>query len=273
MSNKTSKKSKKKKYSTRIEKNKNIYYKNDISVDKKDNKKQLLVLILVVSIVLNSVLLLVINNKNNSINKLNDNLESEKNNYKEEIESIKDNYTNYLFLGDSITEYYDLDKYFPDMPVVNSGVAGDTTDDILNDMKGRVYDYNPSKVFLLIGTNDLLENKTNEEIVDNIKRIVEEIRNQKSAVSLYLESIYPINRNTDKKLYMVGKRQNSDIIEINGMLEAFCKDSGIEYINTYDKLLDGDGNLDKQYTKDGLHLSEKGYAVVTDVLSQYLENN
>ena len=47
-----------------------------------------LVLILVVSIVLNSVLLLVINNKNNSINKLNDNLESEKNNYKEEIETI-----------------------------------------------------------------------------------------------------------------------------------------------------------------------------------------
>ena len=77
MSSKTYKK-KRKKYSTRIEKNKNIYYKNDISIDKKDNKKQLLILILVVSIVLNSVLLLVINNKNNSINKLNDNLESEK---------------------------------------------------------------------------------------------------------------------------------------------------------------------------------------------------
>src|SRR5699024_7180642 len=127
-----------KKYNTRIEKNKNIYYKSDISIDKKDNKKQLLVLILVVSIVLNSGLLLVINNKDSSINKLNDNLESEKNNYKEEIESLKDNYTSYLFLGDSITEYYDLNKYFLDMPVVNSGVAGDTTEDILNDMKNRV---------------------------------------------------------------------------------------------------------------------------------------
>ena len=77
MSKKTSKKSKKKKYSTRIEKNKNIYYKSDISIDKKDNKKQLLVLILVVSIVLNSGLLLVINNKDSSINKLNDNLPRE----------------------------------------------------------------------------------------------------------------------------------------------------------------------------------------------------
>ena len=50
MSKKTSKKSKKKKYNTRIEKNKNIYYKSDISIDKKDNKKQLLILILVASI-------------------------------------------------------------------------------------------------------------------------------------------------------------------------------------------------------------------------------
>ena len=78
MSKKTSKKSKKKKYNTRIEKNKNIYYKSDISIDKKDNKKQLLVLILVVSIVLNSVLLLVINSKNSSINKLNNSLKEER---------------------------------------------------------------------------------------------------------------------------------------------------------------------------------------------------
>ena len=47
----------------------------------------------------------------------------------------------------SITKYYDLDKYFTDMPVVNSGVAGETTDDILSNMKNKVYYYNQSKIF------------------------------------------------------------------------------------------------------------------------------
>ena len=269
MSNKTSKKSKKKKYSTRIEKNKNIYYKNDISIDKKDNKKQLLILILVVSIVLNSVLLLVINNKNNSINKLNDNLESEKNNYKEEIESIKDNYTNYLFLGDSITEYYDLDKYFPDMPVVNSGVAGDTTDDILNDMKGRVYDYNPSKVFLLIGTNDLRDEKSVDEEVDNIKKIIENIETNKKGAEIYLEGIYPVNEEINEKV--VELRNNPDINEINDKIEKYAEERNITYIDLHEKLINDKGLLDRKYTKDGLHLNEEGYEVVTEELMKYLK--
>ena len=268
MSNKTSKKSKKKKYSTRIEKNKNIYYKSDISIDKKDNKKQLLVLILVVSIVLNSVLLLVINNKNNSINKLNDNLESEKNNYKEEIESIKDNYTNYLFLGDSITEYYDLDKYFPNMPVVNSGIVSNTTEDILDDMKERVYDYNPSKVFLLIGTNDLRDEKSVAEVVDNIKKIIEEIKINKKEAEIYLESIYPVNEKINKR--GVEGRKNEDIKEINKQLKKYAKKENITFINIYDKLVDDKGLLNEDYTTDGLHLNDNGYEVITKELKKYL---
>ena len=38
---------------------------------------------------------------------------------------------NYVFLGDSITAGYDLDKFYKDYPVVNSGVGGYTTKDML----------------------------------------------------------------------------------------------------------------------------------------------
>lgn len=273
MSSKTYKK-KRKKYSTRLEKNKNIYYKNNISSNKKTNdKKQLLILILVISIILNSILLVVISSKNNSLEEVNNTLEKEKDNYKEEVESLEKSYTNYLFLGDSITEYYDLDKYFPDIPVVNSGIAGDTTDDILSDMKRRVYDYNPSKVFILIGTNDMLEDKTNEEIVNNIKEIVNGIKENRSEAEIYIESIYPVNRSMDRRLYMVGSRQNKDIIEINKMIKEYCDEEGLTYINTYDELLDEDGNLKKDYSEDGLHLSSEGYDVVTESLEKYLNEN
>ena len=73
------------------------------------------------------------------------------------VEKVVDN--NYLFLGDSITEQYDLKEYYEGYPVVNSGVSGDFTSSIVENMKKRVYDYNPSKVFLLIGINDLRNGK------------------------------------------------------------------------------------------------------------------
>ena len=120
---------------------------------------------------------------------------------------------NYLFLGDSITEMYDLEKYFPDDPVVNSGVSGDATHDILEDMEKRVYQYNPSKVFLLIGTNDLQDGKTPDEIFENIKRIVEGIQENRPEAKIYLESIYPVNRNFENS--GAQDRHNEDIKEIN----------------------------------------------------------
>ena len=269
MSSKTSKKNKKKKYSTRIEKNKNMYYKNNSSSVKKNNSNKKYLVILAISIILNSALLLMINNRNNSIDDLKNKREEEKQTYEKELETIKDGYTNYLFLGDSITEYYDLDKYFPNMPVVNSGVAGDTTEDILDDMKERVYDYNPSKVFILIGTNDLRDDKSVEEVVENIKKIIGGIKQNKKIAEIYLESIYPVNEDINKSV--VGLRENDDINEINNQIEEYAKNENITFLNTHELLIDDDGLLNEDYTDDGLHLNDKGYEVVTEEIMEYLE--
>ena len=163
MSKTTSKKTKKKKYTTRLEKNKRIYYKNDSSTytDKKSNNNKLVLIILIISIFFNAFFLLKINNLSLSVDDLNNTIEDKNG----EMERLEDDYTNYLFLGDSITDFYDLDKYYEGLPVVNSGISGNTTEDILNDMKNRVYNYNPSKVFLLIGTNDLIHDISVDEIV------------------------------------------------------------------------------------------------------------
>ena len=65
--------------------------------------------------------------------------------------SIEDNF---VFLGDSITAYYPTNELYNDLPVINSGVASYTTTDILNNLDEMVMVYNPTKVFILIGTND-----------------------------------------------------------------------------------------------------------------------
>lgn len=180
---------------------------------------------------------------------------------------------NYLFLGDSITDFYDLDKYYENLPVVNSGISGNRTTDILDDMKNRVYRYNPSKVFLLIGVNDYLDDKTNDEIVDNIKKIIELIMENRPYAEIYLESIYPVNKTDNEKisLSMVSIRDNERIIQTNEKLKQLCDDKKITYIDMYSKLIDDDGNLKLDYTKEGLHLSDDGYKVVTEEISKYIK--
>ena len=181
---------------------------------------------------------------------------------------------NYLFLGDSITDFYDLDKYYENYPVVNSGIAGNTTDDILKDMKKRVYQYNPSKIFILIGTNDYQLAKGNESIKENLPKIIESIQENRPLAKIYIESIYPINRTKDNKidLKMVGVRNNEDIEIGNEFLKQLAKEKNLTYIDLYSILYDEeDQGLKLEYTQEGLHITEEGYEVITQEIKKYLD--
>ncbi len=191
-----------------------------------------------------------------------------KNNHKSQTVSKKVVPENIVFLGDSITDFYDLDKYYPNNFVVNSGISGNTTDDILEDMKNRVYCYNPSKVFLLIGTNDLELGTSIDNIVNNIIKITKQIKKNRKNTKIYIESIYPVNHDIGNN--MAGKRDNNDIKEINKKLKKYCQENKFTYINLYSVLKDDSDNLSIDVTDDGLHLNEKGYDLLTDYLDNYL---
>lgn len=182
-----------------------------------------------------------------------------------EVQVVPDNY---LFLGDSLTDYFDLETYFPGQPVVNSGIAGNTTDQILASMKTRVYDYNPSKIFLLIGTNDLRDGKTQEAVVQNVEKIIEEIQTNRKQAEIFVESLYPVNGSVSSA---AGVRSNEAIQNINAQLEKYCKKKNLTYIDMYSKLQDEQGNLQTQYTVDGLHLNDEGYQIVAGVLQEYMK--
>ena len=176
---------------------------------------------------------------------------------------------NYLFLGDSLTEFYDLDKYYPDkkLKVVNSGVKGNTTNNILDNMYNRVYRYNPSDIFILVGTNDIPKNSL-QNIFDNYVSIVSQIEKNRPSATIRIISLYPVNHDIRPK----DKRTMSAIINLNESLKIFAKNNNIQYIDLYSKLVDENGNLDIRYTKDGLHLNDEGYKIVTEVLSKYMED-
>ena len=180
---------------------------------------------------------------------------------------------NIVFFGDSITNKYKVEEFFPNSHVVNSGISGDKSSDLIERLDD-VYKYNPSKVFLLIGINDLNNDVDQDEILNNIQKIVNGIKTNRKYTKIYIESVYPINRNSfNEKDYSFNEDITNDTIkDFNNKLKNLCKENKINYVNVYDNLLDSDGNLKDIYTVEGLHLNDLGYYKVTNVLKEYLKN-
>ena len=180
-----------------------------------------------------------------------------------------------VFVGDSITEFFKVDEFFEDVTAINRGIVGDTTDELLARIKESVYDIQPSKAFLMIGTNDIVNgNRDPTYIVKNISKIIEGIKTNSPGTKIYLESVYPVYSMKDKKfdVYMVGKRTNEVITEINDGLKVLAKSENVTYIDVYSHLIGDNNQIKIDYTYDGLHLDAPGYIEVVKVLTPYVEN-
>ncbi len=177
---------------------------------------------------------------------------------------------NYLFLGDFLTDDYDLEEYFKDTFVVKSANRDDKVTDFLRELEDRVYKYNPSDVFIEIGLNDVLDDKDEEEVVTKITEIVDRIKENRSYAKVYVESIYPVNREMDDDLL---ENANEKSTKINEKLRSMAEEKDVTYIDIYDLLADKDGNLSEEYTDDGKSLNEDAYKLITDEIKKYMEED
>lgn len=197
-------------------------------------------------------------------------LADKKSNVIEKTQEISKN-ENIVFLGDSIFDWFPVEKIFSDLPIVNSGIVGNRSEEALAGLEERVYRYNPTKVFVQIGTNDIEADNDSEElnqqVFENIVQITKEIKKNRSKSKIYVISIYPVNE------HMPGSndRHISEIKAINAKLEKYCSETeGIEYIDAFNQLTDEEEMLDKDYTDDGLHPNGLGYAKLTEILMKYI---
>ena len=71
-----------------------------------------------------------------------------------------------LFLGNSITEFGNWKKLLKDSSVINRGISGDITFGVLNRLN-EIIKHQPSKLFLMIGVNDISKNDNTINIFPN----------------------------------------------------------------------------------------------------------
>lgn len=179
----------------------------------------------------------------------------------EENPSLKTS-DNVVFVGDSITEGFDLAKNFPDHPVVNRGISADVIGNALakDDNRGvlrrldqSIYDCKPGKVFVLIGINDLGAGHKPATIEAGYRELLQSIKSHSPDLKIYIQSVLPTRDNYAK--------HNANVNDVNTRLQKLAKEFGYEYVDLHSKLSDERGELKKEVTADGLHLKPTGYAI------------
>jgi lysophospholipase L1-like esterase len=151
------------------------------------------------------------------------------------------------FVGDSLIEPGRWDEWFADFDVVNFGVAGSTTDDLLARLDD-VVQADPDELVLLIGTEDLSKRGSVEHIVRNIETALVTLRKELPGTRLLLVSILPRGHEFAER-----------IREANRHLWQFVATVHGQYLDVWPVLALEDGELNPVYTDDRLHLNARGY--------------
>lgn len=168
-----------------------------------------------------------------------------------------------VFVGDSITDFCDLDKYYPGLDAVNRGIAGDLTIGLQRRMNESIFDLEPRLVVLLIGVNDLGRRYKPDAVVKNIFDIISEIREVLPDTEIILQSVYPVNEKWGKAYF---KRVAPGVIEVNNALSAGEAEYGYTYVDVYSELVDERGSLPDALTEDGLHPNAECYEIISAFL-------
>ncbi len=167
-----------------------------------------------------------------------------------------------VFVGDSITEgWHTLEQDFSGLPVkvVNRGIGGDTTPNLLYRLQDDVLDLHPRALVVLIGTNDLGEHTSPEDIAGNLRVLHEKIRAAYPQIPIAWCLVMP--------------RKGDDtyperIHKLNALIEKLAaSDSRITVCDTFTPFALPDGSSKSEdFVPDHLHLNPAGYAVWRSVL-------
>lgn len=176
-----------------------------------------------------------------------------------------------VLFGDSLTDFFPVQEFFPNPTIYNRGIASDTTKNLLARLD-NVIDIEPSKLFLLIGTNDLGKGSKPAEIIARIELIINKIREKCPDVKIFLSSQYPIRRNKNfYSFFACYIRSNKKLLEINELEKKLCEKIGVTYLDMWEVLTDYTGKLRKDYTPDGLHLTTLGYCAIVEKLAPFIQ--
>jgi lysophospholipase L1-like esterase len=181
------------------------------------------------------------------------------------FESFPNNVDDIIFLGNSITAGVDWMELLQNTHVRNRGISGDISFGILQRLH-EITEGKPSKVFVLIGINDISRNIPDSFIIRNYREIIHRIKAESPATKIYFQTLLPVNNTFTQFKNHYNKDEH--ILFINQTLKQVAIEEKIGLIDLYPHFLDSNNKLDAKYTQDGLHLNAAGYLVWANLLKE-----
>ncbi|GAB3233564.1 G-D-S-L family lipolytic protein [Algoriphagus aestuariicola] len=168
-----------------------------------------------------------------------------------------------VFTGSStIRMWKSLQSEFPNEAILNTGFGGSKASDLENHLFPLVIRFEPSRVFIYEGDNDLWADVPVAEIMTSLDNIVTRLQLINPNMEIYLIGAKPSPSRWEKKQNYVIFNQN---------LREYCQaNEGVQFIDTWKALTDASGNARPElYLSDQLHLNEQGYEIWTELFEPF----
>ncbi|MCC3377426.1 SGNH/GDSL hydrolase family protein [Cohnella sp. REN36] len=187
-----------------------------------------------------------------------------------------------VLVGSSLMEFFPINELQQALDrsycIYNRGIAGYVTTELQASLDACIFELEPSKIFINIGTNDIsLPDYRLERLIENYDDILTRIARRLPDCRVYVMAYYPVNAEAEFPFVprasmeeVFRHRTNEAIREANRAIEQLAAKHGYAYIDVNEGLTDAQGNLKAEYATDGIHMLPNGYAVVLNNLQKYL---
>lgn len=168
-----------------------------------------------------------------------------------------------LFLGSSSIVGWDLDRYFPDLPVINRGFGGSQIADSVHFAPRIVLPYKPKTVVLYAGDNDINAGKTPQQVLADFRQFVEVVHSTLPKTKIVFIAIKPSIR----RWHLI-----ENIREANRLIRAATAEAEqLVYVDIDVPSIGEDGKPRPELLKsDGLHLNADGYQLWSSLVRPHL---
>jgi lysophospholipase L1-like esterase len=166
-----------------------------------------------------------------------------------------------VFIGDSITDLWDLKRALPGKPYLNRGIDGQTTPQMLGRFRPDVIELSPRVVVVLAGTNDI-GGSTGPMTLEDTERNFESMGDlaARNGIAVVFSSVLPVHDHGAEKI--ATRRPPEKIRALNQWLSRYCAANHFIYLDYYNHMIGADGMLRAELSDDGLHPNAAGYAVM-----------
>jgi len=157
-----------------------------------------------------------------------------------------------VFTGDSLTEEFDLELYFPGRDLINRGISGDRISGLLERFDLSVAILKPALLFVMIGINDLGDGMLPRQMKDRYLALLNRIAETLPETRVVIQALLPFSADwptLDKIRFS----------ESNRLLQSLVQSAGFTWLDFHNDFCREDGFIDPQLTNDGLHLNHSGY--------------